>query len=351
MRPKPGATRKGQTKAPRNQFRVPGDLMRRMRREAAALNLDVWEYMALIVHGSEMIRQSLIPEGLENSEVLRKVLGTPLLLDMVKSTAHAVIKDAMKEYLPDWRSKDLTPEQLIEWLRGIGAKKSRPNARTPNGLGPGGPGAGGPVPGQMPSGAPGPGYWPPGPGVPPGLGNPSGPGYWPPGPGVPPGPGTPSAYPRFSPPGFGDGLPGLPQSSAAPSAGRNGRPSSGRTPSGPGPGSGQSRPSAPSPGNGAGPSGTPVPLGPADPGFGPSGAPIGPQPGAEAWPGPGWAGYGYPPMPTPPQRERRPSTGPVQGDAGKGGRGQTPKSGAKPSIASARTSIYDLPWPPPNLLP
>ncbi|ADG07208.1 hypothetical protein Btus_2550 [Kyrpidia tusciae DSM 2912] len=338
MRPKTGASGKGKTKASPGHFRVPGDLMRRMRREAAALNLDVSEYMALIVHGSEMIRRSLIPEGLENSDLLRKVLGTPILLDMVKSTAHAVIKDAVKEYLPDWRSKDVTPEQLIEWLRGIGAKKSRPETRAAHGPGPGGPGVGGPIPGQMPWGVPGPGYWPPAPGS------------WPPGPGIPPGPGSPPGSPRFSPPGVSAEPPGLPQSSPAPSTGRSDRPSSGRTASGPGSGSGQNPPSFPSPGNRAGPSEAPAPLRPAAPEFGPHGPAMGSWPGVESWPGPGWTGYGYPPVPATPPRERRPLPGPAQGNAGPRAAGQQPKPGAKPHTASVQRSIYDLPWPPPDLL-
>lgn len=124
MRPKAAAKKRAQN--PRSELRIPRELMRRLRREAAALRLDVPEYFALIVHGSEVLRQSLLPEGLKDAAVLRKVLDTPLLLDMVKATAQSVIRQAVREYLPRWDSKDATPEQLLDWLRSLGSKKTPP---------------------------------------------------------------------------------------------------------------------------------------------------------------------------------------------------------------------------------
>jgi hypothetical protein len=134
MKPKSGASGKGKKRASSSgELRISKDLMQRVRREAAALRLDVPEYFALIVHSSEVIRQSLLPEGLEDATVLRKVLGTPLLLDMAKTTAQAVIRNTLVEHLPNWRAKDLNPEQLIHWLREIGTKKPRQDTFPPPG--------------------------------------------------------------------------------------------------------------------------------------------------------------------------------------------------------------------------
>ncbi|MBX6394450.1 MAG: hypothetical protein IRY98_01820 [Alicyclobacillaceae bacterium] len=132
MKPRTGAAGKGKKRAASSgELRIPKDLMQRMRREAAALRLHVPEYFALIVHSSEVIRQSLLPEGLEDATVLRKVLGTPLLLDMVKATAQSVIRDVLGEHLPNWRAKEVNPDQLLHWLREIGTKK-RPQRVLPS---------------------------------------------------------------------------------------------------------------------------------------------------------------------------------------------------------------------------
>src|ERR1700730_16646501 len=75
------------------------DILQLIQKEAEFLRISNEEYCTLVFHTAAILRQSSLDKPLENTEILKTVIHSPLLLSLVKSFANQYLSSTLKEFL------------------------------------------------------------------------------------------------------------------------------------------------------------------------------------------------------------------------------------------------------------